>query len=47
MYPGSAQFCLSMTFDIEMSFNFPYWTSNYDDYRRNRFARKAIRPQNA
>ena len=32
MYPNGAQFCLSMTFDIEMSYNFPYWTSDYDDY---------------
>ena len=32
MYPGGAQFCLSLTFDIEMSYNFPYWTSDYDDY---------------
>ena len=32
MYPNGAQFCLSMTFDIEMSYNFPYWTSEYDDY---------------
>lgn len=32
MYPNGAQFCLSLTFDIEMSYNFPYWTSDYPDY---------------
>ena len=32
MYSNGAQFCLSLTFDIEMSYNFPYWTSDYPDY---------------
>ena len=30
MYPNGAQFCLSLTFDVEMCTNFPYWTSVWD-----------------
>jgi peptidoglycan/xylan/chitin deacetylase (PgdA/CDA1 family) len=30
MYPGGAQFCLSLTYDVEMCTNFPYWTSVWD-----------------
>src|SRR5919198_621680 len=29
-YPGSAGFGLSLTFDVEMATNFPYWTSVWD-----------------
>ncbi len=30
MYPNGARFCLSLTFDVEMCTNFPYWTSVWD-----------------
>ena len=30
MYPNGADFGLSLTFDIEMCTNFPYWTSVWD-----------------
>ncbi len=30
MYPNGAQFCLSLTYDVEMCTNFPYWTSVWD-----------------
>lgn len=30
MYPNGADFALSLTFDVEMCSNFPYWTSVWD-----------------
>ena len=30
MYPNGADFALSLTFDIEMCTNFPYWTSQWN-----------------
>ena len=30
MYPNGADFALSLTFDVEMCTNFPYWTSQWN-----------------
>ena len=30
MFPNGAEFALSLTFDIEMTPNFPYWTSRWN-----------------
>ena len=30
MFPNGAEFALSLTFDVEMCTNFPYWTSQWN-----------------